>query len=77
MVVQLRPNEHLDALLAAAFGPFSEDMTKIAARYSEAERQVIADWIHATTDALVANTERVTRLDQPSGQLASRPRAGH
>src|ERR1700684_4458643 len=43
-VVQLLPNEQMDSLLAAAFGPFGDDMTKIAARYSEAERRVIADW---------------------------------
>ena len=65
VVVQLLPNEQMDAMLAAAFGPFSDDMTKIAARYSEAERRVIADWIRATTDALVANTHRVMSLRQP------------
>jgi hypothetical protein len=28
VVVQLLPNEQMDELMAAAFGPFSEDMTK-------------------------------------------------
>jgi DNA-binding MarR family transcriptional regulator len=65
VVVELVPNEQMDALLAAAFGPFTEDMTKIAARYSEAERRVIADWIGVTTDALVASTQRVMSLSQP------------
>ncbi len=65
VVVQLLPNEQMDALLDAAFGPFADDMTKIAAGYSEAERRVIADWIRRTTDALVASTQRVMRLDRP------------
>jgi DNA-binding MarR family transcriptional regulator len=65
VVVQLLPNEQMDSLLAAAFGPFGDDMTKIAARYSEAERRVIADWIGATTEALVASTHRVMTLNQP------------
>jgi DNA-binding MarR family transcriptional regulator len=63
VVVQLLPNEEMDALLAAAFGPFGDDMAKIAANYSEAERRVIADWIARTTEALVANTHRIMRLD--------------
>jgi hypothetical protein len=29
VMVQLLPNEQMDALLAAAFGPFADDMTKI------------------------------------------------
>jgi DNA-binding MarR family transcriptional regulator len=64
VVVQLLPNEEMDALLAAAFGPFGDDMAKIAANYSVAERRVIADWIARTTEALVANTHRIMRLDQ-------------
>lgn len=63
VVVELLPNGQLDALLAAAFGPFATDMTKIAARYSEDEHRVIAGWIAATTEALVANTQRVMSLD--------------
>jgi DNA-binding MarR family transcriptional regulator len=63
VVVQLLPNEEMDARLAAAFGPFGDDMAKIAANYSEAERRVIADWIARTTEALVANTHRIMRLD--------------
>jgi hypothetical protein len=64
-MVQLLPNEQMDALLAAAFGPFADDMTKIAARYSGAERRAIADWVHRTTDVLVANRQRIMSLDQP------------
>jgi len=63
VVVQLLPNEEMDALLAAAFGPFGDDMAKIAANYSEAERRVIADWTARTTESLVANTHRIMRLD--------------
>ena len=64
VVVHLLPNEQLDTLLAKAFGPFGEDMAKIAARYTPAEHRAIADWIAATTEALVANTQRVMSLDQ-------------
>ena len=75
VVVQLLPNEEMDALLAAAFGPFGDDMAKIAANYSEAERRVIADWIARTTEALVANTHRIMTLDQP--ELHTRPMSSH
>src|SRR3984957_19264913 len=34
-VLPLLPNEEMDALLGAAFGPFGEDMAKMAANYSE------------------------------------------
>ena len=64
-MVELLPNEQMDALLAAALGPFTDDMTKIAARYSDAERRTIADWIRRTTDVLVANTQRIMSLNQP------------
>jgi hypothetical protein len=57
--------EHLDALLATAFGPLTDDMTKMAARYSDAEFRTIADWIRRTTDVLIANTRRIMSLDQP------------
>ena len=73
--MQLVPNERMDAVLAAAFGPFGADMVKIAAGYSEAERRVIADWISATTEALVANTHRIMTLDQP--ELHTRPVSSH
>jgi hypothetical protein len=39
-------------------------MAMIAARYTPAEQRAIADWIAVTTEALVANTQRVMRLDQ-------------
>jgi DNA-binding MarR family transcriptional regulator len=72
VVVQLLPNKHMDALLAAAFGPFRDDMAKIAARYNPAELRVIADWIAATTEALVANTQRVMNLDQQESTVRSK-----
>jgi predicted ArsR family transcriptional regulator len=65
VLVQLLPNERMDAVLAAAFGPFGDDMVKIAARYSGAELRAIADWIAASTEALVANTHRIMSLDPP------------
>jgi DNA-binding MarR family transcriptional regulator len=64
VVVRLLPNEQMDALLATAFGPFTDDMTKIVAGYSDAERRAITDWVRRTTDVLVANTRRIMNLDQ-------------
>jgi DNA-binding MarR family transcriptional regulator len=65
VVVQLLPNERMDALLATAFGPLADDMTTVAARYSDVEVRAIADWVGRTTDVLVANTRRIMSLDQP------------
>jgi DNA-binding MarR family transcriptional regulator len=65
VVVQLLPNEQMDALLGTAFDPLADDMTKVAARYSDAELRAIADWIRQTTDVLVAHTRRIMSLDQP------------
>jgi len=71
VVLQLLPNEQMDALLATAFGPFGEDMADIATRYSAAELRVIADWIQATTTALVASTHRIMSMDRrQAGQQA-------
>ena len=72
VVLHLLPNRQLDAQLAAAFGPFGEDMAKIAARFSPAEHRAIADWIAATTEALVANTQRVMSLDQGQSTVRSK-----
>src|ERR1700729_1077762 len=72
VVLHLLPNRQLDAQLAAAFGPFGEDMAKIAARFSPAEHPAIADWIAATTEALVANTQRVMGLDQEQSTVRSK-----
>jgi DNA-binding MarR family transcriptional regulator len=63
VVVQLLPNERMDALMATAFGPFVEDMTAIAGRYDETELRAIVDWARRTTEALVANTRRISHLD--------------
>src|ERR1700722_20755777 len=35
VVVQLLPNKQMDALLATASGPLTDDMTKMAARYAD------------------------------------------
>jgi DNA-binding MarR family transcriptional regulator len=63
VVLHLLPNPRMDAILAAAFGPFGDDMAKIAAAYSPQELRLIGGWIAATTEALVANTHRVMSLD--------------
>ena len=65
VVVQLLPNEQMDALMATAFGIFVDDMTKISARYSATELHTITDWIRRTTDALVANTRRIASPPEP------------
>jgi DNA-binding MarR family transcriptional regulator len=62
VVVRLLPNEQMDALIAAAFGPFVKDMAEIGARYDDAELRAIGDWINQTTQALVTNTRRITKL---------------
>ncbi|GAA3245395.1 MarR family winged helix-turn-helix transcriptional regulator [Nonomuraea helvata] len=69
VVVQLLPNERMDALMATAFGPFVGDMTAIMGRYDDNELSAILDFVRSTTDALLANTRRVTRLDpaRPDG----------
>lgn len=69
VVVRLVPNERMDALMAAAFGPYVEDMGAIMSRYDEVERRAILDWVHRTTDALVTSTRRIAGLDstEPNG----------
>ena len=47
-------------------------MAKIAARFSPTEHRAIADWIAATTEALVANTQRVMGLDQEQSTVRSK-----
>ncbi|TDP94949.1 MarR family winged helix-turn-helix transcriptional regulator [Labedaea rhizosphaerae] len=59
VVVRLLPNERMDALMASAFIPFGEDLAKVMANYTEAETRVILDWVHRTTEVLVANTRRI------------------
>lgn len=61
VVVRLLPNERMDALMAMAFGPFTEDLAKVMTNYDEAETRVILDWVRRTTEVLVANTRRVER----------------
>lgn len=63
VVVRLLPNERMDALVAAAFGPFFQDMAAIAAHYDETELRAIVDWVRRTTQALVTSTHRIERMD--------------
>ena len=62
VVVRPLPNERMDALVAAAFGPFIDDMAAIATHYDETELRAIDDWVRRTTQALVANTHRIERM---------------
>ena len=66
VVVRLRSNPQMDALMGAAFGPFVDDMAEIMARYDEAELRAITDWIRRTTDVLVANTRRIAGPAEPA-----------
>lgn len=63
VVVELLPNERMNELMAAAFGPFAADMAEIAGHYDETELRAILDWTRRTTDALRANTRRIADLD--------------
>ncbi|PXX63862.1 DNA-binding MarR family transcriptional regulator [Nocardia tenerifensis] len=63
VVVELIPNDRVDALLAAVFVPFGSDMAELSAKYSPAELRAINDWIQRTTDILVANTQRISAPD--------------
>ncbi|MEU7138508.1 MarR family transcriptional regulator [Nocardia sp. NPDC046473] len=60
VLVELVPNERVDALLAAVFVPFGAEMTELMSRYSPAELHAISDWIDRTTDILVRNTHRIS-----------------
>ncbi|MCU1647347.1 MAG: MarR family transcriptional regulator [Nocardia sp.] len=42
-------------------------MTELATRYTLAELRAIGDWIHRTTEILVANTRRISAPDFGSG----------
>ncbi|MET9492932.1 MarR family transcriptional regulator [Nocardia sp. NPDC006630] len=63
VLVELIPNARADAVLASVFIPFGADMTELATRYTLAELQAITDWLHRTTDILVANTRRISAPD--------------
>lgn len=63
VLVELVPNEQVNALTAAVFIPFGADMTELAARYNAAELQAINDWIRRTTEILVTNTRRISDPD--------------
>jgi DNA-binding MarR family transcriptional regulator len=64
VVVRVLPNDRMDALMAAAFGPFTEDMAKAGAGFSDAELLAIGEWVRRATEVLVANTRRVMSLDE-------------
>lgn len=62
VVVRLVPNEQLDALMATAFGPYIDGLTKLADRYDEKELRAIGDWVQHVTDLLVSNTRRILAI---------------
>ncbi len=80
VLITLRLNTPLDALLPAIFKPLAEDMTELASDYSHHELATIADWVarttqvlHRRTETLTAATARTTpdrsdRSDTPPGQ---------
>lgn len=63
VLVELVPNEQVDALTAAVFIPFGAEITELMSRYTPAELQAISDWIRRTTDILVRNTHRISDPD--------------
>jgi predicted transcriptional regulator len=75
VVIRPVPNERMDMLMAAAFGPFIEDLKKTTDRYSDTELRAINDWIGRTTETLVANTRRIMSLsEREAGPHEGRPR---
>ncbi|WP_328323948.1 MULTISPECIES: MarR family winged helix-turn-helix transcriptional regulator [unclassified Streptomyces] len=63
VLIELVPNERLNALQAAVFGPFGADMGSTTAGYDEAELRAILSWIRKATDVLIANTARVSEME--------------
>ena len=60
VIITLRPNTPLDALLPTIFGPLAEDMTELASHYSHSQLATIADWLARTTEVLHRRTEALT-----------------
>lgn len=60
VIITLRPNTPLDALLPTIFGPLAEDMTELASHYSHSQLATIADWLACTTEILHRRTEALT-----------------
>lgn len=63
VVVELVPNDRVDALLAAVFIPFGQDLVALTPRYSAEEWKAIADWAQRVTEILVDNTRRISDPD--------------
>ncbi|WP_067667397.1 MarR family winged helix-turn-helix transcriptional regulator [Nocardia miyunensis] len=59
VLVELIPNSRVDALLAAVFVPFGQDMVGLTDRYSPQEWAAIADWVERVTEILRSNTRRI------------------
>ncbi|MFJ4653654.1 MarR family winged helix-turn-helix transcriptional regulator [Nocardia sp. NPDC088792] len=62
VIVELVPNERLDALLGEIFGPFGADMGAAAVGYSADELRAILSWLRKVTDVLIANTHRLSEM---------------
>lgn len=62
VIIELVPNERLDALRATIFGPFGADMAGVAAGYTGDELRAILSWLRDVTDVLVGNTRRLSEL---------------
>jgi DNA-binding MarR family transcriptional regulator len=63
VLVSLRPDTRLNQVLPQVFGPLGADMAAVTSNYTPAELEVIADFLRRTTDTLVANTARISRLN--------------
>jgi DNA-binding MarR family transcriptional regulator len=63
VVIRPLPNERMDALLAAAFGPYFQDVAEVMAHYDAKEQRAIVDWTRRTAAVLTANTRRVAELE--------------
>ncbi|MFI5779373.1 MarR family winged helix-turn-helix transcriptional regulator [Nocardia sp. NPDC051570] len=63
VLVELVPNDEVDALLGAVFIPFGEDMGALGARYTPQENAAILDWVRRTTEILITNTRRISAAE--------------
>jgi DNA-binding MarR family transcriptional regulator len=65
VLITLRPHNPARALLPAIFGPLAEDMTEVAAHYSQQQLATIADWLARTTEVLRRRTGALTTSTTP------------
>lgn len=71
ILITLRPNTRLDAVLPTIFEPLARDMTEVASHYTHNQLATIADWIARTTEVLHRRTEALTASATPANLNAA------